>query len=129
MGKKKDKNAPKLPKELAGVKIPKKLRKSGGKLLATVNTPLGRELMAAGLVAAGAAMARKEEARKAARRVAREAEGEAEDAAALGARVAGQVAGVVGAAATAALDRIFGPAPGGDKADISDAPPPGTTAH
>jgi len=120
------KKAKKLPKAIGGVKIPKKVRKQGGELLAKVNTPMGRELVAAGLVAAGAAMARREETRKAAVRLA----GEAEDAAAKGARLASEIGGIVGAAANAALDRLLGS--GGGKNEGGDrpaGPPPGSTAH
>jgi hypothetical protein len=120
------KKAKKLPKTIGGVKIPKKVRKQGGELLAKVNTPMGRELLAAGLVAAGAAMAKREETRKAAARVA----GEAEDAAAKGARLASEIGGIVGAAANAALDRLLGS--GGRRDETSDrpaGPPPGSTAH
>lgn len=47
---------PKLPKTVAGVKVPKALRKSG--VLATmVGSPTGRQLVADALVAAGAAAA------------------------------------------------------------------------
>jgi hypothetical protein len=99
------KKSTKLPKTVAGVKIPKKVRKQGGALIAQLNTPLGRELIAAGLVAASAALTRKDDVRSAAAGAA----GGAEDAAATGARVASQIGGIVGAAANAALDRLFGP--------------------
>jgi hypothetical protein len=115
--------AKKLPKTIGGMKIPKKMRKKGGKLLDKVNTPLGRELLAAGLVAAGAAIAKKNEARK----VAVRATEEVEDAAEKGARMAEQIGGIVGAAANAALDRIFGATR--DGAGKADGPPPGSTAH
>ncbi len=47
----------KLPKTIAGVKLPKKLRKTGGKLLATANSPRGRDVIASGLAWAAAAAA------------------------------------------------------------------------
>ena len=53
MAKKKD--GPKLPKRIGGVKLTKELRKAGGKLLDKANSPLGRELIAAGLTMAAAA--------------------------------------------------------------------------
>ena len=66
MGKKKDKPAEgaaapgfKLPKEIAGVKVPKALRKQGEALIAHAQGPAGRELMAAGLAVAAAAIAAK----------------------------------------------------------------------
>ncbi|HEU4960123.1 MAG TPA: hypothetical protein VFT56_06915 [Sphingomonas sp.] len=117
---KKKKKAARLPKHIAGVKIPKAIRKSGGVLLQQANTPLGRELIAAGLVAAGAALAKKDDLRRAARATA----DEAEDAAELGARMAGQIGGVVAAAANTALDRLFG------KTASEESPePPTPTAH
>jgi len=122
---KKKKKAAKLPKRLAGVKIPKAIRRSGGALLQQANTPLGRELIAAGLVAAGAALAKKDEVRRAAKAAANQAEDTAEDAAELGARMASQIGGVVGAAANAALDRLFGKPSAAEDA----AEPPTPTAH
>lgn len=49
----------KIPKTVAGVKLPKKLRKQGKKLIAKANTPQGREAIAAGLAIAGSAIAAK----------------------------------------------------------------------
>ena len=50
MSKKQKKAKPgKLPKRIAGVKIPKDLRKSGDALIATAASPIGREVMMAGL--------------------------------------------------------------------------------
>ncbi|MBY0306159.1 MAG: hypothetical protein K2W86_13560 [Sphingomonas sp.] len=56
MGEKKSKsgkkNKPgKIPKTIAGVKIPKDLRKSGEALIATANSPVGRELIMTGVAA------------------------------------------------------------------------------
>lgn len=56
MGEKKNKsgkkNKPgKIPKTIAGVKIPKDLRKSGEALIATANSPVGRELIMTGVAA------------------------------------------------------------------------------
>lgn len=116
------KNA-KLPKKIAGVKISKKVRKSGNKLIAAANTPAGRELLAAGLVAAGAALAKAQKAR-------RSTEGAAEpvkDAAERGAQMAGQIGAAVGAAANAALDRLFGSNAAAESGD--ENPPAGTRAH
>ncbi len=49
----------KLPKRIAGVKIPKELRAAGGALLEKADSPAGREMLAAGLamLATGAAAA------------------------------------------------------------------------
>ena len=99
------KNA-KLPKKIGGVKIPKKLRKSGSKLIEAANTPAGRELLAVGLVAAGGALAKAQQKR---RTHAEEAAKPPVDPAERGAQVAGQIGAAVSAAASAALDRFFGP--------------------
>lgn len=45
------KKAGKLPKEIGGVEIPKKLRKEGEKLIALLKHPLVAEMAAAGLMA------------------------------------------------------------------------------
>jgi hypothetical protein len=55
-GKGKDKAA-KLPKKIAGQKVPKSVRKAGGKLIEAANSVAGRELIAAGLSLAAAAAA------------------------------------------------------------------------
>jgi hypothetical protein len=58
----------KLPKRIGGVKLTKELRKAGGKLLETANSPIGRELIAAGLsmaAAAASAAAKRERERRA----------------------------------------------------------------
>lgn len=46
----------KLPKRIAGVKIPKPLRRAAEAALAEVASPTGRELLAAALAAAAAAL-------------------------------------------------------------------------
>jgi hypothetical protein len=54
---KKDKSgAAKLPKRIAGVKVPKELRGPGGKLMEAVRNPLVMDLAAAALVAAAAGL-------------------------------------------------------------------------
>jgi hypothetical protein len=71
---------PKLPKRIGGVKLTKELRKAGGKLIEKASSPIGRELIAAGLsmaAAAATAAAKKERDRHAAARA-----GAANDAAA-----------------------------------------------
>lgn len=55
MSKKKGKNA--IPKRIGGVKVPKALRKSGGRALAMADTPVMKKIIASGLVAAAAAIA------------------------------------------------------------------------
>lgn len=47
----------KIPKRVAGIKVPKTLRKQGKTLLAKAQTAQGREAIAAGLTIAGAAIA------------------------------------------------------------------------
>lgn len=115
------KKSTKLPKKIAGVKIPKKVRKSGGKLLKVANTPAGRELIAAGLLAAGGALARAQQARRGETDTGEHATDPAER----GAQMAGQIGAAVTAAASAALDRLFGD--GGSSPE--DASPPRTRAH
>jgi len=46
----------KLPKEIAGIKVPKELREAGGKLLAAVRHPLVMDAAAAALMAAAAGL-------------------------------------------------------------------------
>lgn len=48
--------APKLPKRIAGVKVPKELREPGGKLLEAVRHPLVMDVAAAALMAAAAGL-------------------------------------------------------------------------
>ncbi|HYF54211.1 MAG TPA: hypothetical protein VEA41_08125, partial [Salinarimonas sp.] len=55
MGKKT--KAKKLPKRVAGVKIPKKLRKQGGGLVALLESPTGRAIAADALIAIAGALA------------------------------------------------------------------------
>lgn len=113
------KNA-KLPKKIAGVKISKKVRKTGNKLIEAAGTPVGRELPAAGLVAAGTALAK-------AQRDRRQSEAASEpkiDPAERGAQMAGQIGAALGAAANAALDRVFGPSAGGPASEDGAAPAP-----
>jgi len=58
MGKKKDKKAKKarLPKEIAGVKVPRKLREHGQQLADLARNPVVAEVAAAGLVAVATAL-------------------------------------------------------------------------
>ena len=92
MGKKNKKNKrSKLPKQIAGVKVPKELRNAGGMLAKLARDPAAREVALAALTAALAA-------RKDTRRVARKALAETGEAA----ENAGRAAGWVGPALTAA---------------------------
>jgi hypothetical protein len=47
---------PKLPKRIAGIKVPKELREPGGKLLDAVRHPLVMDVAAAALMAAAAGL-------------------------------------------------------------------------
>ncbi|MDP8914049.1 MAG: hypothetical protein M3N39_10795 [Pseudomonadota bacterium] len=92
MGKKNKKNkTSKLPKRIAGVKVPKELRDAGGMLAKLARDPAAREVALAALTAALAA-------RKDARAVARKTLAETGEAAGS----AGRAAGWVGPALTAA---------------------------
>lgn len=55
----------KLPKRIAGVKIPKKLRKSGGQVYTLLQNPIVADLVAVGLLAAADAMSKTKPAKKA----------------------------------------------------------------
>lgn len=59
-----DKTGPKIPKHIAGVKIPKSLRDSGKAAIKLAQNPMARELLAAGLVAAASAVALKSQAKR-----------------------------------------------------------------
>jgi len=85
----------KLPKRIAGVKIPKKLRKSGAPLYALLQNPLVADLIAVGLIAAADALT-KTQAAKAAGKAAKEGAKDAADATGSG---AGNVAGILALAA------------------------------
>jgi hypothetical protein len=74
----KSKKDKKIPKRIAGVKVPKDLRKGGESLLALVNQPLAREIAVAAAIAAVAAS---KDARKAAKKAREEAGDVAEEAA------------------------------------------------
>ena len=92
MGKKNKKNkTSKLPKKIAGVKVPKELRDAGGMLARLARDPAAREVALAALTAALAA-------RKESRTIARKALDETGEAAGK----AGRAAGWVGPALTAA---------------------------
>jgi len=54
-----------LPKRIAGVKIPKKLRKRGGQVFAFLDSPVISSIIAAGLLAAADSISRKPKVKKA----------------------------------------------------------------
>ena len=58
---KKDQQSTKPPKRIAGVKVPKELRKSGAKLVDTLSHPLIADVAAAALMAAAGALREKPE--------------------------------------------------------------------
>lgn len=55
----------KLPKTIAGWKVPKPLRRSSGSLIRLIDSPLGRQVMANALVAAAGALVANRDARRA----------------------------------------------------------------
>lgn len=57
MAKKDGKKAKRIPKKIAGLKIPKELRQAGEVLLDQANSAAGREIIASGLTMAAAAAA------------------------------------------------------------------------
>jgi len=85
----------KLPKRIAGVKIPKKLRKSGAPLYALLQNPLVADLVAVGLIAAADALSKSEKAKAAGKA----AESGAKDAAEATGTGAATIAGVLALAA------------------------------
>lgn len=70
MAKKKTKKTPMLPKQLAGVEIPKSLRKQANHLAELARHPLVADIVAAGLVALAAKVSSSAKAKKAGRKVA-----------------------------------------------------------
>jgi hypothetical protein len=90
------KKSKKLPKKIAGVKVPKELRKAGGKLAKLAEQPVAREIAFAALAAG---LASRKETRKAAKKAAVEAGGEVADS-------ANWVSAALGAAALEAGRRI-----------------------
>ncbi len=97
MGKKKDGKA-KLPKTIAGVKVPKELRK-GGQFAKFMQDPLVREIA---LAALAAGLAARKDARRAAKKAARDVGDAAEGVAADAGQGAGWVKAALGAAAVEA---------------------------
>ena len=72
----------KLPKRIAGVTIPKKIRKRGAPIYDLMNQPMVRtvaaDLLAAGLLAAADSLAKSKPAKKAGKKAKRTAEGAGE---------------------------------------------------
>lgn len=88
----------KVPKTIAGVKVPKELRK-GGQFAKLMHDPMVREIA---LAALAAGLAARKDARQAAKRAARDAGGAAEDVADGAGRASGWVKAALGAAAVEA---------------------------
>jgi hypothetical protein len=97
----------KLPKDIAGVKIPKEWRKKGEKALAAASTPMGREMIATGLSVAAAAAASAAARSKAARKVEARAADAMGKAAEAGSKDMQVLADAVGSIAASALERLF----------------------
>ena len=90
------KTSKKLPKKIAGVKVPKDLRKAGGKLAGLIEQPVAREIA---LAALAAGLAARKDVRAKAKKAAVETGGElAED--------AGWLSAALGAAALEAGRRL-----------------------
>jgi hypothetical protein len=98
---------PKLPKEVAGMKIPKEWRRKGEKALAAASTPAGREVIAAGLSMAAAAAASAAARTKTARKMEAKAADVAGKAAEAGVKDMQVLADAVGSIAASALERLF----------------------
>lgn len=105
MAKTKDKK--RLPKQVAGIKIPKELRKSAGALLMMAQAPVVREAIATGLIAAATALTGSQSGRRTAKKMKDEA-GEAAD---KGMDQINQTTQAIGAAVVAAMDQWFGRVP------------------
>lgn len=75
-----DKNkTTKLPKRIAGVRVPKRLRASGGSLAGLVHTPIGRQVLADALVAVAGSLVASPRARHAVGQAGSTAAGTARD--------------------------------------------------
>ncbi|HEV2747012.1 MAG TPA: hypothetical protein VGW34_06905 [Allosphingosinicella sp.] len=108
-------NKGKLPKEIAGVKVPKELRRAGAGAARIIDHPVVGDLVAAALLAAAAALRESKDVRAAARSIG----DEAGEAAAGTARVMNKARAALKAAANAIgqgiLDELAGGSGGGKK--------------
>ena len=68
-----------LPKRIAGVKIPKKLRKRGGQVFAFLDSPVISSIIAAGLLAAADSISRQPKVKKAGKKAGKTAKRVAAD--------------------------------------------------
>lgn len=109
----------KIPKEIAGVKIPKTLRDSGKAAMKLAQNPMARELLSAGLIATAAAVTANSRARKAARQSGKEAGEALSGAASAASDSATRIGAALVGAAEMAAQRFFG-----NDADASRDMPP-----
>lgn len=98
----------KLPKRIAGVKVPKQLRGPGAALLEGINSPIGREMLGAGLaMVAAAAVARSKTGRDVTDTAAKGAAKGAAKAGEAASQDASQIVDAISAAATAVIKRVI----------------------
>lgn len=114
----KNKKTGKLPKRIAGVKVPKTLRKNGGSLMALLDTPAVKALVASGLAAAAVTLSAGE---KSGSMTVRKAKRRLEFAAGEGADRANEIVESVGQAVTAAMEKWFGGVSKPDKPVVEGA--------
>lgn len=97
----------KIPKKIAGVKIPKELRKAASETVAKIAAhPAIREIVATGLVAAAAALTEREAPKKQAKAPREEAEGASDAAGREASKARAAVKAAAGAMGMALLDEI-----------------------
>lgn len=111
------KSGMKIPKEIAGVRIPKALRDSGKVALKLAQTPAARELLSAGLLAAAAAVSAKSRSRNAGAAATTDPAANLADVANMAADNAGKIGAAFVSAASEAAQRFF----------AKDAPTPQAT--
>jgi hypothetical protein len=133
MGKKKDaakadKSKTKIPKQIAGVKIPKTLRDGGKAAMKLAQNPVARDLLSAGLVAAATAVAANSRARKAAVDGTREAADTMAGAAATASTSAAKIGAALVDAAGSAAERFLGLTPDGSTEQPAATAQPQTVA-
>ncbi len=114
----KAKKQKKIPKKIAGVKVPKELRKAGDKLAKLAEDPVVRDI-ALGAVAAG--LAARKDARKAAGKKAAELGGEASEGAGWVSAALGAAALEAGRRIAQALDQSAGTGEGAGKSKLAKA--------
>lgn len=113
--------ATKIPKQIAGVKIPKSLRDGGKAAVKLAQNPVARELLSAGLMAAATAVAANSRARAAAANGGRDAADAVNDIATTASDNAAKIGMALVGAAGSAAQRFFGLNEGAP-AKTADAP-------